>query len=300
VVNLTIPKLHAEMSMLAIEAGKHVYVEKPFAMSLEDADRVAEAAAERGLRIGCAPDTFLGAGIQTCRAIIDQGLIGTPTSAFAFMLCHGHESWHPAPEFYYQPGAGPMLDMGPYYLTALVNLIAPIKQTSGFTGKAFAERTITSQGKYGTKIPVNTATHIAGSLEFESGAIGTIVMSFDVWRSAHSNIEIHGTEGSLSVPDPNNFNGAIRLYRAGKDDWQDIAIDQFGFAENARGIGVADMAQAIRSGRPHRASARLATHVLDAMLSFDTSTESGAAVPITRLCERPAALPAGLKPGQVD
>jgi predicted dehydrogenase len=300
VVNLTVPKLHAEVNLQAVEAGKHVYVEKPFAMSLDDADRVIAAAAEHNVRLGCAPDTFLGAGIQTCRAIIDKGLIGTPISAFAFMLCHGHESWHPDPEFYYQQGGGPMLDMGPYYITALVNLISPIKRTTGFTGKAFAERTITSQKKHGTKVPVETATHVAGSLDFASGAIGTIVMSFDVWRSTQPCIEIHGTEGSLSVPDPNCFNGPIRLYRPGESDWQEIPIDKYGYAENARGIGVADMAQAIRTGRPHRASAQLATHVLDVMLSFDTCAETGCTYTVTRQCEKPAAFRPGMQPGEVD
>ena len=300
IVNLTIPKLHAEVSLQAITAGKHVYVEKPFAMSLDDADRILAAAAARGVRLGCAPDTFLGAGIQTCRAIISQGLIGTPTSAFAFMLCHGHESWHPAPEFYYDIGGGPMLDMGPYYLTALVNLISPIRRVTGFTGKAFAERTITSQPKHGTKMPVRTSTHVAGTLDFDSGAIGTVVMSFDVWRSSLPCIEIHGTEGSLSVPDPNNFGGAVRLYRSGESDWQEIDVDTFGFAENARGIGVADMAKAIRAGRPHRASAELATHVLDVMTAFDRSSDTREVVEITHRCESPAPLASGLQPGEVD
>lgn len=300
VVNLTIPKLHAKLNTQVLQAGKHVYVEKPLAISLPDAKAVMELAATKGLRVGCAPDTFLGAGIQTCRAIIDQGLIGTPVSAFAFMLCHGHESWHPDPDFYYQPGAGPMLDMGPYYLTALVNLVSPISRVSGFTGKAFNERLITSAPKNGTKIEVNTSTHVAGTVDFASGAIGTVIMSFDVWRSDCPRIEIHGTEGSLSVPDPNCFAGEIKLFRKGEEGWRDIAIDAYGFAENARGIGVADMAQAIQSGRPHRASGALAAHILDAMLAFDASSNSGAAVSLTCPCEKPAAFPAGMQPGEVD
>lgn len=300
VVNLTVPKLHAQINMQAIEAGKHVYVEKPFATNLADADRVMNAAATRGLRLGSAPDTFLGAGIQTCRAIIDKGLIGEPTSAFAFMLIHGHESWHPNPEFYYQAGGGPMLDMGPYYLTALVNLVGPVKRTTGFTGKAFNERTITSQPKNGTKIPVETPTHLAGCIDFESGAIGTIIMSFDIWRSSLPRIEIHGTEGSLMVPDPNCFNGPIKLYRQGEKEWTDVQYDTYGYSDNSRGIGVADMAQAIKKGRAHRASGQLATHVLDVMLSFEASSNAGTVYDITRCCDKPAAFPAGMQPGEVD
>jgi len=298
VLNLTTPPLHAKLNLAALNAGKHVYVEKPFAITRAEAKKVLELARRKKLLVGCAPDTFLGSGIQTCRRLIDQGAIGKPVSAMAFMVCHGHESWHPDPEFYYQPGGGPMLDMGPYYLTALVNCIGPITRVMGSAGKAFASRTITSEKKYGAKIRVRTPTHLAGTVDFQGGAIGTVVMSFDVWRSTLPRIEIHGTGGSLLVPDPNCFGGEVKAFRAGTQDWETVPLDGVPYAENSRGVGVADMARAIIDRRKHRASGALAAHVLDCMLAFEESSKSGKAVAITQRCERPAALPKELAPGQ--
>ncbi|MBI2941042.1 MAG: Gfo/Idh/MocA family oxidoreductase [Chloroflexi bacterium] len=299
VVNLTIPRAHGEVALAAIAAGKSVYNEKPLAVTREEGQRILRGARERGVRVGCAPDTFLGGGIQTCRKLIDDGQIGEPVAAVAFMLGHGHESWHPDPDFYYQPGGGPMFDMGPYYLTALVNLIGPVRRVTGSARVTFPERTITSQPRYGTKIIVNTPTHIAGVMDFANGAVGTIITSFDVWGHNLPRIEVYGTEGSLSVPDPNGFGGPVRLRRLRGPEWTDVPLTH-GYTENTRSLGVADLACALRSGRPHRASGDLAYHVLDVMHAFHDASREGRHVELASTCDRPAPLPVGLSAGTLD
>jgi len=299
VINLTIPAAHAEVSTAALNAGKAAYHEKPFALNREDGRKLLATAQARNLRIGCAPDTFLGGGLQTCRKLIDDGLIGTPVAATAFMMAPGHERWHPDPDFFYQPGGGPMFDMGPYYLTALISMLGPVKRVTGSTRITRAERTITSQPKHGQTIKVNVPTHVAGLLEFASGPIGTIITSFDVWAANLPRIEIYGTEGSLSVPDPNTFGGPVRLRRANGTEWEEMPLTHI-YTENSRGLGVADMAAAIRSNRPHRASGELAHHVLDIMQAFHDASHEGKHIELTSTCERPAPLPLGLRPGLVE
>ena len=299
VVNLTIPKAHASVALAAVEAGKSVHSEKPLTIDRADGARLLEAAKARGVRVGGAPDTFLGAGLQTCRKLIDDGWIGQPVAATAFMTCHGHESWHPDPEFYYKPGGGPMFDMGPYYLTALVALMGPVRRVTGSARITFEKRTITSAPKHGTVIDVEVPTHVAGVMDFASGAVGTIVTSFDVWAANLPRIEVYGTAGSLSVPDPNGFGGPVRVRRAGADAWTEVPHTH-GYAENSRGIGVADMAYALRSGRDHRASGELAWHVLDVMHAFHDASASGQHVELTCVCDRPAPLPLDLAPGTLD
>lgn len=289
VLNLTIPNAHASIALAAVEAGKHVYNEKPLTIAVEDGKQLMEKAAAKGVRVGCAPDTFLGAGIQTCRALIDQGTIGEPIACEAHMQCHGHESWHPSPEFYYQRGGGPMLDMGPYYITALVNLMGGIKRVAGVARATFPTRTITSQPKNGSVIEVETATHITGSVEFESGAIGMVVQSFDVWHGNFAPLIVHGTEGSLLVGDPNTFGDAVKVRTKTDADWQDVTLTH-GFAENSRGLGVLDMAHAIAEGRAHRANGDLALHVLETMHAFTVSSDEGQHVHIESPTERPAAM----------
>lgn len=299
VVNLTIPKAHAEVGIAALEAGKCVHNEKPLAITREDGRRMLGTASDKALLVGCAPDTFLGAGIQTCRKLIDDGEIGEPIGATAFMMCHGHESWHPDPEFYYKAGGGPMFDMGPYYLTALVNLMGPVRRVTGSARITFPERLITSQPKNGTKIIVDVPTHVAGIMDFASGAVGTIITSFDVWAAELPRIEIYGAEGSISVPDPNSFGGPVRIKRGREGEWEEVPLTHE-YAENSRGIGVADMAYALRSGRPHRASGELAYHVLDIMHAFHDASHEGRHIELESTCSRPAALPVGLAHGKLD
>jgi len=276
-----------------------VHNEKPLTITRDEGRKLLETAKANGVLVGGAPDTFLGSGNQTCRKVIDDGVIGEPIGATAFMLCHGHESWHPDPEFYYKIGGGPMFDMGPYYLTALVNLMGPVRRVSGSTRATFPTRTITSEPKNGEVITVDTPTHIAGVLDFASGAIGTITTSFDVWATTgHQPIEIYGTEGSLAVPDPNGFGGDVRVKRFDEDDWRDVPTDEF--AGNSRGYAVADMALAIRNGRPHRANGALAYHVLDLMHAFHDASDTGAYVNVESTCDRQAAIPTGLAEGGLD
>jgi len=300
VLNLTVPKAHAPVCLKAIAAGKHVHVEKPFAVTREDGKKVLDAAKKKKVLTGCAPDTFLGGGIQTCRKLVDDGWIGQPVGASAFMLGHGPENWHVNPGFYFQVGGGPLFDMGPYYLTALINLMGPIVSVTASAGTSFKERLITAREKplYGTRLPVETPTHIVSALNFASGAIGNMVMSFDVWGSNLPRIEIYGTEGSLSVPDPNTFGGKVMVKR-GLGEWSEVPYSHC-YTENMRGIGVADMAYAIRSGRENRSSGKLGYHVLDTMHSILDASEKKAWVKVESTCEKPAAFPLGLNPGQLD
>ena len=313
VLNLTVPRAHAEVNLAAIEAGKSVYVEKPLAVLREDGKRTLDAARAREVRLGAAPDTFLGASHQTCRKLIDDGWIGEPVACAAFMQCRGHEHWHASPEFYYERGGGPMFDMGPYYITALLNLLGPVRRVTGSARITFPERTITSRPKYGKTIHVETPTHIAGVMDFACGAVGTIVTSFDVWEHTLPHIEVYGSEGTLSVPDPNESGGAVKVLchkpvtvsvpglepRRASNGWVEIAHTHRD-CTSERGIGVADMAYGLRTGRDHRANGELAYHVLDVMQSFlDASTEN-AHIQIQSRCERPAALPTDLEPGKLD
>jgi predicted dehydrogenase len=288
VINLTVPGAHYDVCKAALEAGKHAYVEKPLSLTRAQGRDLLETASAKGLRVGGAPDTFLGAALQTCRKLVDDGAIGLPIAATAFMLGRGVETWHPNPEFFFKPGGGPMFDMGPYYLTALVSLLGPLKRVTGSAQMSFPERLITSQPLSGQKIVVETPTHIAGIMDFAGGAVGTIITSFDIWAHNLPPIEIHGSEGSLSVPDPNMFSGAVKLYRDGK--WEEVPLTH-GYADNSRGIGVADMAYAIGEGRPHRASGELTFHVLDAMHGFLDASQSGKHYLMESQGVRPEALP---------
>jgi predicted dehydrogenase len=299
IVNLTVPLAHVEVDLKAIAAGKHVHSEKPLAIDTAEAKPLLDAAKAKGLRVGCAPDTFLGGAHQTCRKLIDDGAIGQPLAGTAFFMCPGHERWHPSPAFYYLRGGGPVLDMAPYYVTDLVNLLGPVAQVSAITSRARATRTITSQPLAGTKIPVEVATHAAATLAFVSGPVVTMVMSFDVPRHRHKPIELYGSEGAMAVPDPNWFGGQIEIGTAA-GDWRAVITEHAYANGNFRIIGVADMAHAIRKNRPHRASGALAYHVLEVMEAVQRSSDEGRHIAIESRPERPAMLPADLMPGDLD
>ena len=293
VVNLTIPAAHQAVSLEALQAGKSVFCEKPLALDLEDGVVLGDAARKAGLRVGCAPDTFLGAGLQTCRKLIDDGAIGEPVAAQGFMLQPGPEAWHPGPEIFYQRGAGPLFDMGPYYLTALVHLLGPVRRVGGSARITQAQREIGSEPLRGQKIGVEVPTHVSAVLDFESGPIATLTTSFDVQSSRLRNIEIHGSEGTLSVPDPNTFGGPVTIRKRGEREWSEVPLTHAN-AEQSRGIGLADMIEAVQQERPHRASLELSTHVLDLMESIVRSSDEGRHLEPRSHCERPDALPPGL------
>jgi predicted dehydrogenase len=292
VINLTVPAAHAEVTKAAIERGKHVYSEKPLALRRRDARDLIGLAREKKVRIGCAPDTFLGAGLQTCRRLLDDGAIGVPLGGAGFMLSRGPESWHPNPEFFYKRGAGPLFDMGPYYLTALTTLLGPVRSVTGSARITFQERIITSQPHAGTTMKVETPTHVAGVLEFESGPVVTLTTSFDVVASRCRNIEIYGSEGTLLVPDPNTFGGPVLLRRHGESEWTNVPLHA-GYAENSRGLGVADLVAGVVADREHRANERTAYHVLDIMHSLLDTAESGRRITLNSTMTRPVPLSPG-------
>ena len=302
VLNLTIPKAHKEIDLRALEAGKHVYSEKPFALNREDGLEVLALAAKKGLRTGCAPDTFLGAGHQQCRQLIDSGKVGKIMGGTAFMICSGHESWHPSPAFYYEKGGGPLFDMGPYYITALVNMLGPVKRVMAINGRSTDLRIGVGRNE-GKTFPVEVDTHITALLEFVNGAAISLVMSFDTWWATEqlcNMIELWGPKASLRTPDPNTFGGAAKLSSFASNCGMIEQENPFQYQENSRIIGLADMAQGILNNRPHRCCGELAYHVLDVMCSIIEAGEKGLPVTLASTCERPAPLRPDLKSGEIN
>ncbi len=291
VLNLTIPEVHFDVTMSALSAGKHVFTEKPLATSAADGRVLVAEAKRQGLQLGSAPDTFLGAAGRRARRLMDEGAIGRPVSGTAFMMGRGMEHWHPNPQFYYQPGGGPVFDMGPYYLTMMVNLLGPVVRVMAMATKGQEERLITAEGPFkNTRFKVGTPTNILSLLEFQSGATVNFGASWDVFRHSNHPIELHGTEGSLRLPDPDTFGGTVSLSERGAD-WRDFKSDDelYGARNwpyaapdraNYRMLGVADLARSLKEGRPPRASGDLALHVLEIMEAILQSGESGQPVSI--------------------
>lgn len=306
VVNLTPPLAHADSSLVAIAAGKHVWSEKPLAATLEQARRVLDAADAAGVRIGCAPDTFLGGSIQTAIKLVKDGWIGEPVSGVALVSEHGYEHFHPQVQGFYRVGGGPALDLGPYYVSALVAMLGAVARVTSFARATFPERVVQVGPKRGERIPVEVPTHVTGALEFDSGALVTVLMSWDIWATNLPYLELYGTVGSLSVANPDEFDGLPRLRRAGSAElqqpppppgtvhWSEFPLVQPG--DVGRGIGIADMAEAIRDGRPHRASGELAYHVLEVLTGLERSAREGRHVSIESRPPRPAPLPEPIPP----
>ena len=286
VLNITRPYEHYEVTKAALLAGKHVYSEKPLSPDYEEAKELAALAKEKGLYLGGAPDTFLGAGIQTARKLIDEGFIGTPIAAMARFAGHGPETWHADPEFFYQYGGGPMLDMGPYYITALVNLLGRAEAVSGMTRASFAERPILSKEKYGKMMQVEVDTHLTGSIRFENGAIAQMMASFDLYTNENCRLEVYGSEGTLIVPDPNTFGGDVKLIRPRKAP--EIIPLCFNYEENSRTLGLAEMVSAIETGRLHRANSMQQVHVVEILTAFSKSSRAGREIAIESPFERQA------------
>lgn len=289
VLNLTVPSAHFEISYRALESGKHVYSEKPLAINRKDGLKLLNLATKKGLYLGCAPDTFMGGALQTARKLLDDGWIGRPVGATAFMMGVGPETWHPSPDFFYKTGGGPLFDMGPYYLNALINLSGPVKRISGTAKISFPYRVITTGQRCGEKIECEVPTHVSSVLDFKSDVVVTMIMTFDTCGSTLPHIEIYGQEGTLSLPDPNYFGGRIQIKRKGMDEWEELPL-LFGFTDNSRGIGIADMANSIKTGSKNRANGEMAFHVLDIMQGiYDASEKNSYYIPISS-CVRPEPL----------
>lgn len=287
VLNLTVPAAHVEVSTAALLADKHVFVEKPLALTVSEGRALLDLARERRLRIGSAPDTVLGTGIQTARDVIDRGEIGTPIGASANWTAPGHELWHPSPDFYYQHGGGPLFDMGPYYLTSLVTLLGPVVSVSAASSRSDRGRTIATGPRAGEPIDVEVDTHIAAVLRHAGGAISTVLVSFEVWGARLPRIEVFGTDGTVSAPDPNRFDGTVELLSSSDRTWHPVPVSA-GFENSGRGFGLADMALAMVEERPHRASGDLALHVLDIMESVTVAAETGETRQLSTTVERPS------------
>ncbi|WFE76845.1 Gfo/Idh/MocA family protein [Roseinatronobacter sp. S2] len=296
IVNLTVPAAHFDVSMQILDAGKHVYSEKPFVLSLEEGQKLAAKAAEKDLRVGSAPDTFMGGAHQLARHLVDSGRVGKVSSGTCFVQSPGMEMWHPNPDFFFKPGGGPILDLGPYYISNLVQLLGPVKRVTAMSMSAQAERTITSQPRHGEKITVETPTTIHAILQFQSGAQVTYCASWDVWQHCHAPMELYGADGTLHVPDPNFFGGEVRMTSKAAFTSAGVAWDHpFGRANdgtnaNYRAAGLADMALAITDGRAHRCSLEFSLHVVDVMTAILNAATAGQVLDITTTCDRPEAL----------
>ncbi len=295
VLNLTIPAAHVEIATRALRAGKHVYGEKPLALDPAEALAMLELARQRGLRVGSAPDTVLGTGVQTARALLDSGAIGNPVAAAVHWSSPGHELWHPAPQFYYQAGGGPLFDMAPYYLTTLVTLLGPVVRVSGVATRSDRERTIATGSQAGSAVPVNVDTHVSAILEHANGLTSTLTVSFEVWASHAPLFELYGTRGTIAVPDPNRFSDPVEVWTVDAPEWAQVPVSA-GYADAGRGVGLADLAHAIETDRPHRASGELAFHVLEIMDAVLRAAHEHRVVELASTVERPEPVPFGATP----
>jgi len=287
IVNLTVPAAHADVTGAAVTAGKHVWSEKPLALDVAAGRALLRQAEAGGVRIGCAPDTVLGAGLQSARRLIDSGVIGTPLTALTLLQGPGPQSWHPDPEFLFAPGAGPLFDLGPYYLSVLATLFGPVRRVAAIGRRPRESRVIGSGPRTGTAFGVAVPTYVAALAEYVGGQAASLLFSWDSPLSRAGIIEITGTEATLAVPDPNRFDGDPRFRRAGDADWTEVPAEG---AAAGRGTGVVDMVRAIRGRTRHRASGEMALHVLEMMTAIERSAVSAAFEPVETRFEAPAPL----------
>ena len=295
VLNLTIPAAHVEIATRALRAGKHVYGEKPLALDPSEAQGMLDLAKETGLRVGSAPDTVLGTGVQTARAALDSGAIGEPVAAAVHWSAAGHERWHPAPQFYYQPGGGPVFDMAPYYLTTLITLFGPVLRVSGVATRSARQRVVETGAQAGAAIAVDVDTHVSALLEHANGVTSTVTVSFEVWASRAPLFEVYGTKGTIAVPDPNRFSDPVEIWAVDEPEWITVPVSA-GYVDAGRGVGLADMARAIETDRPHRASGQLAFHVLEIMDAVLRAAREHEVVELTSTVERPEPVALGSTP----
>lgn len=300
IINLTPPMAHASMNRKILEAGKHVFCEKPFALTVEEAQEVAALAEEKGLMVGAAPDTFLTAPMQSCRKMLEDGWIGKPLYVTANMMSSGVETWHPAPKAFYAKGGGPLFDMAPYYLSALVNLFGPVEEVFAYGGKAFEERRIYSQPLRGASVPVEVMTHYTAVLKMCNGVLVNMNMSFDIWHSSLPNLEIYGTEGTMTLPDPNYSDGNAKIFRkeqviggtfglTAAPEGYEMPLQHQSVAQYTRGCGVAEMAVSIEKGRKNRANVQIGIHIVEVINKIIESAESGNKCKMETTCEQPQA-----------
>lgn len=285
VLNLTPPNTHAAVSLAALEAGKHVYTEKPIATKLDDADRLITTAEARRLVLGSAPDTFLGSWGATSRAVVDSGALGQIVAATAFSPHNFVEAWHPDPTFLFQPGAGPTLDRGSYYLSALVNLLGPVAEVIGMSAMGPRQRKVTAPDRLVDHVDVEIPTHTTGVLRFVSGVVGTVIFSSDVRGTDMPSIEVYGSDATLSLPHPNWFDGQVRLKGPARDaEWQ--VVPPVAPEGGLRGEGIADMVASF-GGRPQRTGPEMARHLLEVMLALDAPGDHPEFVRLKTSCQRP-------------
>ena len=302
VLNLTIPAAHAELNLAALDGGKHVYSEKPLGIALQEAQAVLRRADDKGLRVGCAPDTFLAGGHQHCRQLVDGGAVGRLVASFGAVAGHGPDAYHANPHFFYEQGAGPLLDQGVYVITALLPLFGRVKTVSARAQVGIADRTVRTEPRFGETIDVQTPTHLVCALEFEAGGLANLMISWEIWASKLPMMEVYGTEGTIRLPHWNHYEAEFDLYRHGPEGgtWQAVTTERPYAAGSWRGLGVADMAAALLSGRPHRASGERANHVLEIMAGLVDSAETGAPIPVTTPYTKPDPFPANLADGELD
>lgn len=289
VLNLTVPAAHEEVTIRALEAGKHVYTEKPLAISREGMQNIIDTARRCGKRVGCAPDSFMSAPAQTAKKALEEDWIGAPIGVNAICAMRGNEYWRPDADFFYHKGAGPMMDMAPYYLNMFVSLLGPVASVMTMSKITWPERTIKVPPRRGEKIQVEVPTYVSSTLSFESGAIATFVNAFDIWHTKQPYIEVYGEKGTMVIPDPNRYKGDVLIRRFKDSEWR--VLPQFvEYAEYGRGIGIVDMIRSIEAGVPHKASAELAYHTTDVILAMDESGEAGRTLEITTTAAKPDGL----------